>query len=160
MSGHSFKNNEQHTTQSPLPLGQNPKLLAAVRFHVLGNGSYDLIHSRQALLNWTCFWTLCFVGYMHVCIQRQNVVPSLLVLKLHHSLSHPAPFLLFPFLAELGWNPWHHFCYINALLLSHTLSSTQHFIFLYFYKNLLLLFVIMLKKRRGMCLHVDMYTCM
>lgn len=88
---------------------------------------------------------------MHVCIQRQNVVPSLLVLKLHHSLSHPPPFLLFPFLAELGWNPWHHSCYINALLLSHTLSSTQHFIFLYFYKDLLLLFVIMLKKKEEVC---------
>lgn len=76
------------------------------------------------------------------------MVPSLLTLKLHHSLSRPPPFLLFSFLAELGWNPRHHSCYINALLLSHTLSSTQHLIFLYFYNDLLLLFVIMFKKKK------------
>lgn len=108
----------------------------------------DKLSSTELAFELCALCGLCMCAYM---------VPSLFTLKLHHSLSRPPPFLLFSFLAELGWKLWRHSCDINALLLSHTLSSTQHFIFLYFYKDLLLLFVIMLKKKEEVC--VCMWIC-
>lgn len=153
-SGHSIKNKEPHTTQSPLPPSQTPKPLAAVCLYVSGNGPMIpfILEATEALFSWACFWTLCFVGCMHVCTQGQNTVPSLLMLKLSYSFSDPPSFFLF---AELGVEPM----VFSLLLCFWATPSALHSTLFISYKDLSLLFVIMYKKEVCVCMLICAHVC-